>query len=432
MDKFVIKGGQRLAGTVRISGSKNAALPILASSLLADGRCVIKGVPYLRDVDTLLQILGELGVKSRRRTDGAIETAVVDERPYVARYELVKTMRASICVLGPLLAKRRRARVSQPGGCVIGVRPIDLHEKGLKLLGTKFKYEHGYLIGDGRKLAGAEIYLGGSCGSTVTGTANVLMAAVLAKGKTVIECAACEPEVQNLAHFLVKMGARIDGIGTPHLVIHGVKSLKGTTHTIIPDRIETGTFILAGAMTKGKLIIENCRVEHISALIDKLSEIGVKVKKLSPNRCMVLPARAIRPADVATLPYPGFPTDLQAQLMALLSLADGISVITEKIYPDRFMHIAELNRMGANIRKDGPMAVVQGVKRLYGAPVMASDLRASAALVLAGLAASGTTEVQRVYHIDRGYERIETKLQHLGAHIKRMPDTESSESKSSE
>lgn len=422
MDKFVIKGGKPLKGKVTISGSKNAALPILSATVLAEGKSIIKGVPYLRDVETLSQILNELGVQVERQSNGDIVCEVISQKNSTARYELVRTMRASICVLGPLLAKRHYAMVSLPGGCVIGVRPIDLHEKGLKQMGADITYEHGYLVAKANRLKGTEIYLGGAFGSTVTGTANVLMAATLAEGITIIENAAAEPEVQDLANFLNKMGAKIDGVGTHRLVIEGVKSLKGAEHTIIPDRIEAGTFVLAGAITQSEITIQNCRVEHLFALIDKLKEIGVEVIKTSPTECVVKPAKKILPADITTLPYPGFPTDLQAQMMTLLSRADGISVITEKIYPDRFMHVAELNRLGATIRKEGSYAIIHGVNKLFGAPVMASDLRASAALVLAGLIADGTTEIHRIYHVDRGYENIELKLQKLGADIQRMPD----------
>jgi UDP-N-acetylglucosamine 1-carboxyvinyltransferase len=422
MDKFIIKGGIPLKGIVNISGSKNASLPILAATILAKGKCVIKRVPQLRDIDTLAEILRELGLRVERKPNGDIETEVVNESNCTARYELVKTMRASVCVLGSLIGKRRQAKVSMPGGCVIGVRPIDLHEKGLKLLGAQIDYDHGYLVAKAPQLKGAEIYLGGAFGSSVTGTANVLMAAVLAKGTTVIENSACEPEVQDLADFLVKMGAKIQGVGTHRLVIEGVKSLHGATHEIIPDRIETGTFILASVITGGEITIKDCRTDHNTALVDKLKEVGVTVEKISGTACRIPKIKTFRSTDIATLPYPGFPTDLQAQMMTLLTLADGISIITEKIYPDRFMHVAELNRLGARIRKEGANAIIQGVKELNGAPVMASDLRASAALVLAGLAAEGTTEIQRVYHIDRGYDKIETKFQKLGARIKRVPD----------
>jgi UDP-N-acetylglucosamine 1-carboxyvinyltransferase len=422
MDKFVIKGGNLLKGVVEISGSKNAALPILSSTLLTNEKCVIKGVPYLRDVETLCLILKELGVKIERKSNGDIETQVIDERNSIARYELVKTMRASVCVLGPLISKRKYAKVSLPGGCVIGVRPIDLHEKGLRLLGAQIDYEHGYLIANTKGLVGCEMYLGGTFGSTVTGTANVLMAACLAKGRTVIENAACEPEVQDLVIFLTKMGAKIKGIGTHRLEIEGVKSLKCATHKIIPDRIEAGTFIAAGALSGKGITIKNCRLDHLSAVIDNYNQMGVTIEKTSATTCRVKHARVLKPLDITTLSYPGFPTDMQAQTMVLLTLADGISIVTERIYPDRFTHVAELNRMGARIRKEGSTAVIEGRSQLWGAPVMASDLRASAALVLAGLVASGTTEVQRVYHIDRGYEKIEEKLNSLGADINRLSD----------
>ena len=424
MDKFIIKGDKLLQGTVNISGSKNAALPILAATLLSNEKCLIKGVPMLRDVETLMQILRALGVSVERKANGDIETLVTDESNCVAQYELVKTMRASVCVLGPLIAKRKYAKVSLPGGCVIGVRPIDLHEKGLRLLGADIDYQHGYLIARTKGLKGCEMYLGGTFGSTVTGTANVLMAAVLAKGKTVIENAACEPEVQDLTLFLSKMGAKIKGIGTHHLEIEGVRHLKGATHTVIPDRIETGTFIAAGALVGKNITIKNCRLDHLPAVLDHYAQMGVQVEKISNSECRVKRVKTLRPLDITTLPYPGFPTDMQAQTMVLLTLADGISVVTERIYPDRFMHVAELNRMGAGIRKEGSYAVIQGRSHLSGAPVMASDLRASAAMVLAGLVATGSTEIQRVYHIDRGYEKIEEKLNALGANIRRVSDKE--------
>ncbi|MDI6732442.1 MAG: UDP-N-acetylglucosamine 1-carboxyvinyltransferase [Planctomycetota bacterium] len=422
MDKFVIRSGNPLSGTVSISGSKNASLPILAATILSAGKCILKGIPALRDVDTLLQILKELGLKIERKENGDIWSEVSDERNSVARYELVKTMRASICILGPLLAKRKYAKVSLPGGCVIGVRPIDLHEKGLKLLGADISYKHGYLVANVKQLVGTDMYLGGTFGSTVTGTANILMASCLAKGRTVIENAACEPEVQDLALFLTKMGAKIKGIGTHRLEIEGVKKLTGATYTVIPDRIEAGTFIVAGALAGKNVTIKNCRLDHLSAIIDNLRQMGTEIEKISNTECRVRQAKHKRPIDITTLPYPGFPTDMQAQMMVLLALADGISIITERIYPDRFMHVAELNRMGARIRKEGATAVIEGRSKLWGAPVMASDLRASAALVLAGLVADGSTEIQRVYHIDRGYEQIEKKLQKLGANIKRVFD----------
>ncbi len=415
MDKLVIEGGKPLRGTVEISGAKNACLPILAATLLSDEKSVIKNIPALRDMSTMLKILKNFG--ARVECDGS--TITVEPRgykKYIAPYELVSTMRASVCVLGPLLAKQRRAEVSFPGGCVIGPRPIDLHLKGLRALGAEIKVERGYIIADGSKLAGGNVYLGGHFGSSVLATANTMMAATLAKGETVIENAACEPEVVDLANFLIKMGAKVSGASTHTLVIEGVKKLHGAEHSVIPDRIEAGTYILAAAMTKGDITLKGAIPGHMVALIDKLTEAGLDIKKVAGG----LRARYIkklRPMDITTLPYPGFPTDMQAQFMGLMAVTDGISVITEKIYPERFIHISELGRMGADILLEGASAIVKGVKGLSGAPVMASDLRASAALVLAGLVASGRTDVQRIYHLDRGYENIEDKLLKLGANV---------------
>lgn len=420
MDRFVIEGGVPLRGTARVSGAKNAALPILAATLLADGPCRLEGVPDLRDIRTMLQILAELGVEAGREADGAITTRVVDTDRVRAPYELVKTMRASICVLGPLLGRRRRAEVSFPGGCVIGPRPVDLHLTGLEALGARIEVDAGYITADGADLhGGGELYLGGPFGPTVTGTANVLSAAVLAPGTTIIQAAACEPEVVDLARFLVAMGARIDGIGSPTLLVHGVERLRGTTWRVIPDRIEAGTLACAAAMTGGDVVIEGLDTASLTAPLSTLERMGVGLERRDDGALRVVGRGRPRPVDVVTLPYPGFPTDLQAQFMALLCVADGNSFVTEKIYPERFIHIAELQRMGARIRKEGPTAIVTGVPHLSGAPVMASDLRASAALVVAGLAARGTTTVERVYHIDRGYERIEEKLGALGARIER-------------
>jgi UDP-N-acetylglucosamine 1-carboxyvinyltransferase len=331
-------------------------------------------------------------------------------------------MRASICVLGPLLAKRKCARVSMPGGCAIGSRPVDLHLRGLKAFGAEIELEGGDIVARAKKLIGASIFLGGPFGSTVLGTANVMMAATLAKGRTVIESAACEPEVENLAEYLNAMGAQVHGAGTPRITIEGVDELHGVEHTVVPDRIEAGTYMIASALTNGEVTLRNVRLDHMLAVVDKLRDIGVMVEPVGDDSAVVTSARRLEPTDVTTQPYPGFPTDLQAQIMALLCLADGNSAITDKVFPDRFMHVAELMRMGANIRKEGPTTIVTGVRKLIGAPVMASDLRASAALVLAGLVARGTTTVQRVYHIDRGYEAIETKLHALGADIARVPE----------
>ncbi len=420
MDQFEIDGGVALRGEVEVGGAKNAALPILAATLLADGPCRIEGVPRLRDIDTMLKILGTLGVRAERIEDGAIVTEVEDPGRIRAPYELVKTMRASICVLGPLVGRRKRAEVSFPGGCVLGPRPVDLHIAGLVSLGAEVEIDGGYIRAVGRPLRGArEIYMGGPFGPTVTGTSNVLCAAVLTPGTTVIQSAACEPEVVDLARFLVAMGAKIAGIGSPTLHVEGVDRLTGTTYRIIPDRIEAGTLACAAAMTNGDVVIRGANAASLTAPMALLGQMGVDIERRDDGALRVRGCERPRPVDVVTLPYPGFPTDLQAQFMALLSVADGNSFVTEKIYPERFIHIAELQRMGAHIRKEGATAMVQGVDHVSGCHVMASDLRASAALVVAGLAARGTTVVERVYHIDRGYERIEAKLEALGARIRR-------------
>ena len=421
MDKLLIEGGVPLRGEVTVSGAKNAVLPILAATLLADGPCVLEGVPALRDLDTMIRVLRELGVEAERSEDGTVHTEVVDLSRCRAPYELVKTMRASICVLGPLLGRRKRAEVSFPGGCQIGPRPIDLHIAGLEGLGADLRVEGGYILADGRKMEGREVYLGGAYGPTVTGTANVIMAAVMTPGTTVVEHAACEPEIGDLARFLVKMGAKISGIGGPRLEIIGVDRLVGTRHRVIPDRIEAGTFMTAAAITHGDVTIRGADTSHLTAAVAALQRMGVSVERV-PGGVRVRAMERIRPTDIVTLPHPGFPTDLQAQFMATLAVADGNSFVTEKIFPERFIHVAELTRMRAKIRKEGPTAMVEGVDYLSGAPVMASDLRASAALVVAGLAAHGTTTVDRVYHIDRGYERIEDKLQMLGARVRRVSD----------
>ncbi len=419
MDSIEIKGGVPLKGEVRAGGAKNAVLPMMAAALLTNETCRFTNVPKLRDVDSMCMILRQLGVRAERVQPHTLELEAIDESPCLAPYSLVSQMRASICVLGPLLARRGRARVAMPGGCVIGTRPIDLHLKGLRALGARINIDRGDVIADARKLRGAEIYLGGPHGSTVLGTCNVLSAAVLAEGITTIENAACEPEVEELCRFLKKMGAKISGIGTKRLKIEGVTSLKGAEHSTIPDRIEAATLLVAGAITGGDVFVRKARADHLAAVIDALRQIGVKITE-EANGIRVTSNGKFKPMDLTTLPYPGIPTDMQAQLMALLAVADGISVVTERIFPDRFMHIAELGRMRANIRKEGTSAIVIGVKYLSGAPVMASDLRASAALVLAGLVARNTTHISRVYHIDRGYERLERKLARLGARIKRL------------
>jgi UDP-N-acetylglucosamine 1-carboxyvinyltransferase len=415
MDKLIIEGGVRLSGEVTVSGAKNAALPILAATLLTDDACIIKGVPNLRDTNTMLKILRTLG-KNAEFDKGIITVSSGKTTNFIADYKLVSTMRASFCVLGPLLGKYRKAKVSLPGGCVIGVRPVDLHIKGLKALGAEVNIESGYVVAKTNRLKGSHMYLGGVYGSSVLATDNVMMAAVLANGKTIIESAACEPEVTDLAEFLIKMGAKIKGHGTPIIEIEGVRHLHGAMHTIIPDRIEAGTLMIAALITRGDILIKNILFQHLGAVIDKLEEAGAGIIK-TDSSVRARYKKKLKPVNVTTLPYPGFPTDMQAQIMGLMSITEGISVITEKIYPDRFMHVAELNRMGAHIQREGPHAIVEGVKGLSGAPVMASDLRASACLVLAGLAARGKTSVSRIYHLERGYENIDDKLQRLGAKI---------------
>jgi UDP-N-acetylglucosamine 1-carboxyvinyltransferase len=426
MDSLVIEGGMRLRGKLRINGSKNASLPIMAGALLAGpggGATILRNVPNLSDINHQIALLRELGCLAERQADGALKIEVLDERNSHARYDLVRKMRASICTLGPLLARRKYARISMPGGCAIGDRPVDIHLRGLEALGAVIELESGDIVARADKLTGAEIFLGGNFGSTVLGTANVMSAATLARGTTMIECAACEPEVMDLADYLNAMGAKITGAGTPRILIEGVEALHGADHTVIPDRIEAGTFMVAAAITNGEMHLQNCRLDHLMAVVDKLRSIGVIVEKENDG-CTVASVRRLEAAAMTTQPHPGFPTDLQAQFMALLSIADGNSVITEKIYPDRFLHVAELARLGARLHKEGSTVIVQGQKKLVGAPVMASDLRASAALVIAGLIAKGTTTVMRVYHIDRGYERIEERLISVGANIKRVNQEE--------
>ncbi len=419
MHYFEIVGGNRLKGNIPISGAKNAALPIMAASILCEGETILRNVPDLADVRHMLALLNKLGVRSQRDADGTLKLRVEDEMNAHAEYEMVNKMRASVCVMGPLLAKRRRAQVSMPGGCAIGDRPIDLHILGLQTLGADFELLNGDVLLRSKKLKGAEVFLGGPFGSSVTATANVMMAAALADGRTIISSAACEPEVVDLADFLNACGARITGQGTPEITVEGVTSLKGCDHKVIPDRIEAGTFMIAAAMTNGDVELLGARLDHMRAVVDRLRRVGVMIER-GEKGLSVSSTRRLEPVAITTQPYPGFPTDLQAQAMALLCLADGNSVITEKIYPDRFLHVGELNRMGAHLHKEGPTVVIEGIKRLIGAPVMASDLRASAALILAGLAAKGTTRVHRAYHIDRGYEKIEEKLAPVGANIRRL------------
>ena len=417
MKKIVVNGGRPLEGEVVVSGSKNATLPIMAACLLAEGRCRISGAPRLADVDILGHVLGELGVDVKRADSGDLSIEVTDESKSTADYDLVRTMRASVCVLGPLLAKRRYARVSLPGGCVIGARPIDLHLKGLAALGADIKVEHGYITARAERLRGARVYMGGAFGSSVLGTANVMMAAALAEGRTIIEHAACEPEIEDLARFLISMGASIEGAGTHRLVVRGVKRLDGAEHAVVPDRIEAATFIAAAAAVRGSVTVRGARAEHLAAVLDRFAAAGADLS-VENGSVRVKPAE-LHGVDVTTLPYPGFPTDMQAQFMAALATARGTSTITEKVYPERFMHAAELIRLGARVAVQGDTAVVEGVERLSGATVMASDLRASAALVIAGLSAEGRTEVRRVYHLDRGYEDLVGKLRGLGADVSR-------------
>ncbi len=418
MDKIVITGGRKLKGEVEISGAKNSALPIMAAALLAEEESIIENVPDLRDIQTMIRLLRALGAKAHFEK-GSVSIKPGKNLNPIAPYKLVSTMRASVCVLGPLLTRMGEAEVSIPGGCVIGPRPIDLHLKGLEALGAKIQIQHGNVNAKApKKLRGNEIFLGGAFGSSVLATGNVMMAATLARGITQIENAACEPEVVDLARFLKKMGARITGEGSPIIQVEGVKKMHGARYSVIPDRIEAGTYMFASAMTAGDVLIKKVEPSHQNAIVDKLRQTGVRIEK-TKNTMRVRRNVRLKAVDVTTLPYPGFPTDMQAQMMALMSVTPGISVITEKIYPDRFMHVSELNRMGSKIFLEGPSAIVHGVKKLSGAPVMASDLRASAALVIAGLVAEGTTEVHRVYHLDRGYEKLESKFSSLGASIRR-------------
>jgi UDP-N-acetylglucosamine 1-carboxyvinyltransferase len=414
MDRTVIIGGAPLRGEVEISGAKNATLPILASTILGGGECVITNVPRVVDVLTMGKLLGILGAKVHHEGNRAtINAAVITSTQ--APYDLVKTMRASVLVLGPLLARWGEATVSMPGGCAIGSRPVNLHLAGLAKMGAEVSMEHGYIHAKAKRLKGAQIY----CDTpTVTGTENLMMAASLAQGTTVIENAAKEPEIVDLANFLIKRGARIDGAGSDVITIEGVRELYGSDHDVIPDRIETGTYLVAGAITGGAVTLNRCCPHHLDALLLKLREAGVELQ-VEKERIHLNAASRLKGIDIRTLPHPGFPTDMQAQMVALMTAAEGTSVITETVFESRFMHVEELRRMGAEIKVEGNRAVVTGPTQLAGAPVMASDLRASAGLVLAGLAAEGTTEILRVYHLDRGYERMEEKLRGLGATITR-------------
>jgi len=414
MDKIIIQGGRRLEGTVRISGSKNAALPILFSALLTDGVSTYSNVPSLRDIDSTLLLLSTLGAQVQVDA-GTVRIDAAGLNRYEAPYDLVRKMRASVLVLGPLVARLKQARVSLPGGCAIGARPINLHLKGLAALGAEIALEHGYVTATAKRLRGAEIYFDIV---TVTGTENILMAAVLAEGTTVLRNAACEPEVVALVEVLNRMGAEIAGAGTPEITIRGVGSLRPVPTEIIPDRIETGTFMAAAALTGGRVMITHCEPKHVGAVVDKMRQVGAAITVQGRTLTVEGPEK-LHSTDVMTQPYPGFPTDMQAQFMVMMSVADGVSVISETIFENRFIHVSELQRMGADILVSGDTATVRGVPRLSGAPVMASDLRASASLVLAGLVADNTTLIQRVYHLDRGYEAIEQKFSALGAAIRR-------------
>jgi UDP-N-acetylglucosamine 1-carboxyvinyltransferase len=420
MDKIIIEGGKRLHGEVRVSGSKNAALPVLISSLLTREPCVYERVPNLADIHTTLKLLARLGVKVDRErwlAGGADLCLQADSLAgFEAPYDLVKTMRASFLVLGPLLARFGNARVSTPGGCAIGTRPVNLHLKGLVEMGANIEQVHGYIEARAKRLRGAKIYLDLP---SVGATENLMMAATLSDGTTIIENAAKEPEIEDLAAALNSMGAKINGAGSDIIQIDGVTALRGTSHRVIPDRIEAASFIIAGALAGGEVVVRGARADHLDAFLIKLKEAGVAIE-IGNDTINVRRNGKIRSVDVTTLPYPGFATDLQAQMMVLMAVADGVSVITETIFENRYMHAQELDRMGADIRLEGNRAIVRGVKALSGAPVMATDLRASVSLVLAGLVANGQTEVSRIYHVDRGYEHIEQKLSALGADIRRV------------
>jgi len=415
MDKIVIRGGRHLRGEVTVEGAKNAALPILLASLLTAERCVFHNVPHVVDVRTTLKLLADLGARVDEGADGVSVHAERLAR-LEAQYDLVKTMRASFLALGPLLARFGRARVSTPGGCAIGSRPVDLHLEGLQKMGARYRIVHGYVEAEAERLQGARIYLDVP---SVGATEHLMMVATLAEGTTTIENAAREPEVIDLARALTAMGAKITGAGEDLIIIEGVPALHGVDFHIVPDRIEAGTFLIAAAITSGDVYVRGARAEHLHAVILKLRETGIEVKE-DANGVRVIGNGRLSSVDIKTMPYPGFPTDLQAQMMAAMSLADGRSVISETIFENRFMHVLELNRMGADIKVEGNAAIVRGVGMLSGAPVMATDLRASVCLVLAGLAADGVTEVSRVYHLDRGYTRIEDKLSALGADVRRV------------
>ena len=418
MDKLQIAGGIPLEGEIRISGAKNATLPILAGTLLADGTVTIANVPHLQDVTTTIELLGRMGVSVTIDERMRIDVDPTTIREYFAPYELVKTMRASILVLGPLVARFGHADVSLPGGCAIGARPVNIHVAGLQAMGADIHIENGYIKARAKRLKGARLVLETV---TVTGTENLMMAATLADGETVIENAAREPEVVDLANFLNSMGAHVRGAGTDTISIDGVERLSGTSYEVLPDRIEAGTYLVAGAITGGHVRLKNTRPDHLDAVLAKLREAGARIATGENWIEVDMRGRRAQAVDVRTAPYPAFPTDMQAQFAALNTVASGVSTITETVFENRFMHMLEMRRMGAEIRLEGNTAIIRGVQKLTAAPVMATDLRASASLVLAGLVAEGTTQIERIYHIDRGYECIEEKLQQLGARIKRVP-----------
>ncbi|HSG69986.1 MAG TPA: UDP-N-acetylglucosamine 1-carboxyvinyltransferase [Planctomycetaceae bacterium] len=424
MEQLIVQGGRTLSGRVAISGSKNASLPILAASILADETVVLRNVPNLIDVEIITQLLISLGISVLEREDGSLRLETVDPQQCVAGYELVSRMRASICVLGPLIGKRGYARVALPGGCRIGDRPVDLHLRGLQALGAKIRVEGGDIIAEADRLVGTNIDLAGPCGSTVTGTCNVMSAATLARGVTRIESAACEPEVADLGRFLIGMGARIEGLGTNRLVIEGVEELRGTDHTVIPDRIEAATLAIAAAITRSRIELEQFPFGDLREVISGLRSIGVEIEQIGPTT-RIEGRNPLRAADLVARPYPGIPTDTQAQFTALLTLVPGLNTVTDTVFPNRFMHVPELRRLGANIRCAGGTAAIRGTRRLTGTDVVVSDLRAGAALVLAGLAAEGTSIIHRIDHLDRGYERLDEKLNRLGAEIQRVEDMQS-------
>ncbi len=415
MDRIIVKGGKPLQGKITVSGAKNAVLPIIVASLLAESNCRIQDVPHLADVDTICGVLGELGASVNMVDSNTLDINCRDINKCEAPYEYVRKMRASVLVMGPLLGRLGKAKISMPGGCAIGTRPIDLHLKGFEAMGVRISMEHGYIKAEAPKLTGARIYLDYP---SVGATENIMMAAALAQGITVIENAAEEPEIVDLANFINAMGGKVKGAGTNVIKIEGVKSLGGTFHTVIPDRIEAGSYLVAGAATRGNLLLENVIADHLKPVIAKLVEAGVEIYE-EGSGIRVIGKNPIEAVDVKTLPYPGFPTDMQAQFMALMTIARGTSIITETVFENRFMHAEELRRMGADIKIEGRSAVVEGVPQLNGAPVRASDLRAGAALIIAGLVAEGETEITNVHHIDRGYDNIVGKLQAVGARITR-------------